>query len=341
LLKQTANMESSITTTSALPANMLEYIQSGSFPVVIAFSGGKDSVAMVLHMLEQGISKDRIHLHHHDVDGGNKNKLWDWECTETYCKAFAQALGLKYLVSYREGGITREIYRKEEGRQNVYYQTETNGAFNCILSDKKAINTRMKFPAVAADLNTRWCSSTVKIDVLGSVIRYNSEYNNEVVVLTGERREESTARAKYKEVEMYRAATKKRKAILWRCIIDWTEQDVWDIMQRWNIQPHPAYMIGWNRCSCQTCIFGSGNIWATINKISPEKVEAIAQIEKDTAFTLYSKLNIYQKVATGKVFEGMDQYWIDQATGEFTTQIFVENWTLPAGAFKSESAGSI
>lgn len=40
---------------------------------IVAFSGGKDSVAMVLHLLEIGVPKESIHLHHHDVDGGGKN----------------------------------------------------------------------------------------------------------------------------------------------------------------------------------------------------------------------------------------------------------------------------
>lgn len=319
---------------------ILAYVKAGSFTVVIAFSGGKDSVAMVLYMLENGIDKNRIHLHHHDVDGGGK-KIWDWECTAEYCKQFAIAFGLQYFVSCREGGITREIYRCNESRQDVLYQRQTNGPFIHIPSDKKAINTRLKFPAVSADLSTRWCSSTVKIDVLGSVVRHFDEYDHEVFILTGERREESSARSKYKEVELYRANTKSRKAIQWRPIIDKDEVWIWDIICRWKVQPHPAYMLGWNRCSCQTCIFGSANIWATINAIEPGKVDAIADLEGFTGFTLYNKINIREKVAAGIPFENMTQYWIDQATKFYTAPIIINDWVLPSGAFKKESAGSV
>ena len=43
-------------------ADILPYIRDGTFPIIIAFSGGKDSVAMVLFLLEQGIDRRRIHL---------------------------------------------------------------------------------------------------------------------------------------------------------------------------------------------------------------------------------------------------------------------------------------
>ncbi|WP_431217072.1 hypothetical protein ACQ86N_22505 [Puia sp. P3] len=48
---------------------ILSYIRDGTFPIIVAFSGGKDSIAMVLYLLEQGVDRRRIHLHHHDVDG--------------------------------------------------------------------------------------------------------------------------------------------------------------------------------------------------------------------------------------------------------------------------------
>ena len=36
---------------------------------VVGFSGGKDSLAAVLHLLELGVPKERIELAHHLVDG--------------------------------------------------------------------------------------------------------------------------------------------------------------------------------------------------------------------------------------------------------------------------------
>jgi len=314
-------------------------LKRGTFPIVVAFSGGKDSIAMVLYLLEQGIDPQRIHLHHHNVDGRGR-RLFDWQCTESYCQAFAQAFNLKLFISYREGGIFREILRKNEPLQDICYQLEPSGPFLRIKSKKNALNTRMKFPAVSSNLLIRWCSSVVKIEVLISVVRRHPAYSNELFVLTGERRLESRARSKYKEFDLYPAATKSRKATLCRPILAWSEPHVWEIISRWKVQPHPAYMIGWGRCSCQLCIFSSPDLWATTNIISPEKVNAIALIEKQINFTLYNNQNIKSMVATGKPLSNLSPYWVAQATREFTAPIICAHWELPIGAYKTQSAGA-
>jgi hypothetical protein len=48
---------------------------------VIAFSGGKDSIACFLHLLESGVQREKIELWHHDVDGREGNHFMDWPCT--------------------------------------------------------------------------------------------------------------------------------------------------------------------------------------------------------------------------------------------------------------------
>lgn len=321
------------------PDYFIKQFKASTSPILVAFSGGKDSVAMVLHLLEIGIPKSRIVLHHHDVDGQGE-RLFDWECTDSYCRAFAKKMELPILFSYRKGGISREIYRNNEPKQDVYFQMEPDGEFHIAPSDKSAINTRLKFPAVSASLMTRWCSATVKIEVLRTAIAHNPNYLTGIYILTGERRQESANRATYEEIELHQTNAKKRSAIAWRPIIDWTEQEVWNIMEKWKIQPHPAYMLGWHRCSCQCCIFNDPNVWATINKINPEKIERISQIENDINFTLYSKKSIYEKVELGQPFD-VDQYWLKQALGEFTAPIIVDTWVLPTGAFSKNSSGSV
>jgi 3'-phosphoadenosine 5'-phosphosulfate sulfotransferase (PAPS reductase)/FAD synthetase len=309
-------------------------------PILVAFSGGKDSVAMVLHLLELGVDRNRIHLHHHDVDG-RVEKLFDWACTESYCIEFARVMRLKLFFSYRKGGIMREVLRNNEGLQDVYFQTEPGGEFKVAYAKKDNLNTRLKWPAVSASLATRWCSAAAKIDVLSTAICNNPNYSGHIFVLTGERRQESTNRAKYNEVEYHRTYSNKRHSYGIRPIIDWTEEQVWAIMKRWQIQPHPAYMLGWSRCSCQLCIFGSANLWATIEAISPEKVAAIEQYENDLNFTLYSKMNIREKIAKGIAIKGLDLFWVAQATGIFTAPMIINDWTLPAGAYSLETAGSL
>lgn len=241
---------------------------------IIAFSGGKDSIAMVLYCLTVlKIPASQIELWHHDVDGDGE-QLFDWPCTKSYCLAFANAFGLKIVFSYAGGGILREIYRTNETIQPIYFQQEENGGFIEVKpQDKeKFYNTRRRFPAVSKDLNVRWCSWIAKISVMLKGINHTEKYRNaNIVIMTGERRLESTARSQYKQMELYRGASKTRRAIQWRPIIDWSEKDVWDIIQQHHVQSHPCYELGWSRCSCQLCIFGTENTWAAINEISPEK----------------------------------------------------------------------
>jgi 3'-phosphoadenosine 5'-phosphosulfate sulfotransferase (PAPS reductase)/FAD synthetase len=317
----------------------LDYILQGDFTIIVAFSGGKDSIAMVLYLLEQGVKPTRIHLHHHEVDGHGPN-LFDWPCTRSYCGAFAEAFGLRIFYSYREGGIMREVYRNNEPRQDILFQREPGGPYSRIPAKRTALNTRLKFPAVSANMQTRWCSSSVKISVLLSLVCHHPLYQGQFIVLTGERREESSARRKYAAIESFKASTKTRRALQYRILLDWTELAVWNILARWNIQPHPAYMLGWPRCSCQLCIFNHPDVWATIATISPDKLDQIAATETDIHFTLYHGKSIQDVAREGQAFTDLDPFWVSQALGAFTAPIRPGNWTLPKGAFKKQAAGA-
>lgn len=188
---------------------------------------------------------------------------------------------------------------------------------------------------------TRWCSSTVKIDVLATVIRHHDNYRGTCMVLTGERAQESAARSRYLPVEDHPTSTQFRSVTHWRPVLDWSEAEVWEIMRRWHVQPHPAYMLGWNRCSCQLCIFSSPNLWATIHQLSPERVEQIAIVEQLVGFTLYPRQTIYHRIATGEALPKLSPFWAAQALGAFTAPILIDHWTLPPGAFSREPAGSV
>jgi 3'-phosphoadenosine 5'-phosphosulfate sulfotransferase (PAPS reductase)/FAD synthetase len=251
------------------------------------------------------------------------------------------------------------MHRENETIQPVYFQKEMGGEyFEVLPQDKPEFHsTRRKFPAVGADLNTRWCSWIAKISVMQKAINHSEKYTNaNIVIMTGERRDESTARAKYHEIEKYRSFTKARRAISWRPIIDWTEKQVWEAIERWKVQPHPCYELGWGRCSCQLCIFSSENTWASLQEINPDKVKRIDEIEKDFNFTLYAEKKIKEnkkvvgtlkgiyetKVNRGKSFVPPEkkERWLKEAQGEFVSPIFVKKWVAPIGAFNGETSGA-
>jgi hypothetical protein len=67
--------------------------------ILVSFSGGKDSIALALGLLKKGVARDRILLMHQHVDGhpGVDMPFMDWPCTAGYCRAFAQATGMRLL----------------------------------------------------------------------------------------------------------------------------------------------------------------------------------------------------------------------------------------------------
>lgn len=111
---------------------------------VVAFSGGKDSVALVLHLLERGFPRDRIELHHHLVDGNEGSALMDWECTHGYAIAFAQALQLQLTLSWRANGFEGEMLRLDSQTAPMMVP-DVDGGYRAIGGNGPR-GTRRRFP---------------------------------------------------------------------------------------------------------------------------------------------------------------------------------------------------
>ena len=91
---------------------------------LIAFSGGKDSVALALDLLERGVDPEKIELWHHDVDGREDHgNFMDWPVTADYCRKFAAAFGLRIYFSWRIGGFKRELLKTNAMIAPVAFET--------------------------------------------------------------------------------------------------------------------------------------------------------------------------------------------------------------------------
>lgn len=316
--------------------------------VLVMFSGGKDSTALVLHLLECGVSKDKIELWHHDIDGRG-GVFMDWESTPAYCRAFADAFGIPIYFSWKDGGFEREMNRKDALTAPIFFEEPTAISGINIIRKVGGINgkesTREKFPQVSPSLSVRWCSAYLKIDVGSAAIRNQDRFSGKrTLVLSGERGEESAARAKYPIFEPDRADCRagrpKRHVDRWRPIRDWSEKSVWAIIWRHRVRVHPAYYLGWGRVSCKFCIFGNANQFASAFKISPEQGNKIAAYEANFGVTIKREIKLVDLVAKGTPYE-MEAAMIDLATSEtYNESIIMEHWYLPSGAF-GESCGPI
>lgn len=379
--------------------------------IVVLISGGKDSVACYLKLIELGVPKEKIEFWHHDIDGGHPTRRMDWKCTQNYVKALADAEGVKLRVSYRVNGFFGELYRIGASEPIEWIDPDTGEIKQCKLSSNylkcrelkeqateemeellKQYGYRMKFPAKTGDLSRRWCSAYLKICVADTVVSNldrlgeleelggkrhkfpakggthsgrwcsgnlkaavqdsvtanleETKHDKKILIVSGERRGESAGRSKYNEMEIHRTnATAKAHRIVhqWRCCIDYSEKDVWELLKRHHINPHPCYRIGWNRCSCMMCIFSTPRLFAGVKELFPDDYASLRHDEEILGFTLDNKKNLDEFIGdTPSCVCWNDKKAIHSIlTGEFGTEdIYTENWNYPVGAFHGADGGS-
>jgi 3'-phosphoadenosine 5'-phosphosulfate sulfotransferase (PAPS reductase)/FAD synthetase len=321
--------------------------------IVVAFSGGKDSLACLLRLFDLGVEPSRIELHHHDVDGREGSTLMDWPATRGYCRSVASAFGVRLFFPWKVGGFEREMSRRDERTAPIAWE-EPDGQGGVVVrqagGDRGKRGTRQRFPQVSADLRVRWCSAYLKIDVCDRVLRRDPRFQEgRTLVVTGERAEESSARSRYEVFEAHRADARKGKRVrrhidAWRAVHSWREEQVWEIIERYRVVPHPAYRLGWGRVSCRACIFGSPDQWASLRVVDPDGFDAIASLEERWGSTIHRSRSVGASADKGAPYpmtvmcaatleEAMDHGWDHDVILRAG-----EPWTPPAGAY-ADSTG--
>lgn len=313
--------------------------------IIVAFSGGKDSIACLIALLDAGVDPRRIELWHHDVDGEEGSTLMDWPVTRDYCRKVAESFGLPIYFSWRVGGFEREMLRDGTPTAPVVFENWRKRLVS--VGGNGPVGKRQKFPQVSADLSVRWCSAYLKIDVGAAALRNQERFDfQRTLFVTGERAEESAARAKYKTFEPHRAdlrhGKKKRHVDQWRPVHGWTEQQVWDALKRYGVVPHPAYQLGWGRVSCAACIFGSKDQWASLRAVNPEQFERVAMYEARFGCTIQRKRSVRELADAGTAYERTADAALVRlavhARFDSPVRVAPDAWELPAGAF-GESCG--
>lgn len=309
--------------------------------VIIAFSGGKDSLACLLLLIKMGCPTSKIELWHHDIDGHENNgSFMDWKVTPSYCKAVAKAFGLPIYFSWREGGFLKEMTKQNTmDTSPVLFETPTGMGTNKPRGSKQA-QTRMKFPQMSGDLSVRWCSGALKIDVAAAAISNQERFDGKrILMVTGERAEESSGRAKYARAEHHKTSNQTRETIQWRPVHHLTTTEVWALIAEFKVNPHPAYRMGWGRCSCACCIFGNAHQWASLRKVEPEKFSKVVEFEKIFSEFHGKTINLRRDgkdietfANAGKAYDMNEKDMAAARSTSFDEPIFLDNWEMPLGA---------
>jgi 3'-phosphoadenosine 5'-phosphosulfate sulfotransferase (PAPS reductase)/FAD synthetase len=297
--------------------------------IIVHFSGGKDSVAALLYMIEivRACGRDPsrvIECWHASVDGSpfakGRRHVFDWPITEEYCISLCNHLKIPLLFLWREQGIASGMFAKK-GQTNtpicfedpgprgprptrpVNASRPPYGKPECLDPVRPKEFHRLRWPKARTITLGRFCSAYVKKEPSEASFKAQDyRFNGQrVLMVTGERREESTNRAGYTEREWDfgsghgkvpgdRSAAgdvlypEPRYVELWKPVLDWCEIEVWAAIAKYCLTPHPAYLLGFGRLSCCMCIFSSRSQLETIRSTSPEGAQffrRFVRMEKD------------------------------------------------------------
>jgi hypothetical protein len=305
----------------------------------IGFSGGKDSWAALLNLLESGVPPEKIELHHQKVDGQGPNFM-DWPCASSYVDKAGAAFGIPVYHSWKEGGFEREMLKQDAKTAPISWYTK-DGQVRTMGGDRGKLGTRRMFPQTSPDLRVRWCSAYLKIDVFARVLTNDERFQNKrVLVITGERAEESAARANYATFERHRTDLRDGKKTWrhidhWRPVHGWSEAQVWAILQKFRVNPHPAYWLGFSRCSCRGCVFSGPDEWATLRTFMPDAFAPIAAHESDFGVTIHRTLSINEQADRGVPHPcSLEMLLLAESTDYYANIIVEGDWVLPPGAYK-------
>ena len=308
---------------------------------IVSFSGGKDSTALLLFLLDNGIPKEKIELWHQEIDGRGSS-LFDWEVTPDYCRKLGETFGIPVYFQWKVGGFQREMLRENSHTAPIYFELPDH-TINKTGGNNGKPSTRRKFPQPSPDLRVRWCSAYLKVDVCATALRHQERFQNiRTLVLSGERGEESKQRAGYAIIEPDRADLRNgrnpRHIDRFRPIRDWKEQQIWDLLEKYRVRPHPCYFMGFGRCSCKFCVFGNCNQFASAACVSPVKAETLINFEKEFEYTMKRNTDLQTLISKGQPYKEINDYLRELATSfEYNSTIIIpenETWQLPAGAFR-------
>tara|TARA_R110000803_G_C11966355_1_gene319286 strand:- start:203 stop:1066 length:864 start_codon:yes stop_codon:yes gene_type:complete len=217
--------------------------------IIVSVSGGKDSTAMCLNLLEKGYLKSDFRRVFADTG-------WEDKSTYDYLDELEKTIG-------KIERIKKDMPIKEEYREYIEEFEKRLGWESPFI--RRIINTQF-FPKGFA----KWCTVELKIQPFKE---FFENLGGDYVNLVGIRKEESKRRSGMEEWEWGKFFD------CWthRPLINWTIKNVIDIHHRFNLAPNSLYLNGSNRVGCYPCIFVSKK---EIKAISEDRILLIRDLEK-------------------------------------------------------------
>jgi 3'-phosphoadenosine 5'-phosphosulfate sulfotransferase (PAPS reductase)/FAD synthetase len=234
-------------------------------------SGGKDSQAMLIRLLETVPARQLIVVHASLGD-------IEWHGALELAQQQAADAGLPFIVARAEKSFLDMVERRFEARPEV-----------------------PSFPSA----QHRQCTSDLKRGPIEREIRRYAKANGLTLIVncTGIRAQESNDRAKASPFHLSARNSKAgREWYEWAPIHTMTIDAVFATIRDAGQQPHPAYAAGNQRLSCVFCIMGSKNDIALGAKARPELFARYVELENRTGYTMHmSRKSLTQLVAEAEL----------------------------------------
>ena len=227
--------------------------------LIASVSGGKDSTALILAMMDAGLKFRAVF-----ADTG-------WEAQETYdyLDVLRKRLSLKIDVV-----TNRDV--KRQWAEDVLLLVGMDPKWSDSAMFRGFI-WRAGFPARMQ----RWCTRELKIqpirDYHGKVC---DKIDGPTASVVGVRALESAKRAKLPELDYEAEGPRGFGWPVWRPLIEWTIDDVLRIHNAHGIPVNPLYQKGFSRVGCFPCIYARKEEIKRISELMPERIDEIEAMEE-------------------------------------------------------------
>ena len=231
----------------------LERILNGR-RIVVSVSGGKDSTATCLHLMELGFSP-------HEYDRVFFDTGWEHPYVYDYLNEdLPPVVGpIQMLRASVELDAERETIARE---------------FEERLGHPSAMVRLSLKKTMFSSRQRRWCTDLLKVAVAKD---YLEPKGGNVINVVGIRAQESKARSIMVEWEF----TPKFNCDTWRPLLDWKTKDVIAIHHRHGVRPCRLYLEqNADRVGCYPCIYARKAELRSISDHSPDRIDLLADLEK-------------------------------------------------------------
>jgi len=233
---------------------------SSKYHYIVSFSGGKDSVALWLHLTRDLKLKNVTAIH---CLTGHEDKL-----TNEYIELLQRDYGLDLImIQGSEKGVRKKSPHKR-------------------LTMEGLAVIKKRFPSTMA----RFCTTELKLKPCRSFlfdIRKQEvkdayftdrlpELKGEICLTTGIRAQESKRRQNTPSMLFDDWMDCQR----WHPIKDWTAVEVFAIHEKYNIPPNPLYKMGASRVGCNPCIMSNKHELTCAAIMRPHVFEELGEMEK-------------------------------------------------------------